>query len=206
MSKPACSPRYGKLKAGERNRLPDAAFGLPGERKYPVYRIWGKWALPDREHATAAKARAKTALDKGQLTQGQYNRIVRKADKVLAHCSRNDKAGKRKPAKKNPPKKKTAKKKTTKKKGNPSYAELHGGRRGPVPKYTTRVPNPTTTRLTDLGELVELTYRTNKNEMGTFDYVHKFRNPKPRLLVTKNGRGLVVSLGGFRVNERGIVG
>lgn len=62
-----------KLTAEERRALPDSAFALPG-RRYPIY---------DRDHAIAAKARAKEQLDKGYLTKKEYKIICRKADEVL---------------------------------------------------------------------------------------------------------------------------
>ena len=62
-----------KLTAEERKALPDSVFALPG-RRYPIY---------DRDHAIAAKARAKEQLDKGYLTKKEYKIIIRKADEVL---------------------------------------------------------------------------------------------------------------------------
>ena len=62
-----------KLTSEERKALPDSAFALPG-RRYPIY---------DRDHAIAAKARAKEQLDKGYLEKKDYDIIIRKADKVL---------------------------------------------------------------------------------------------------------------------------
>ena len=62
-----------KLTSEERRALPNSAFALPG-RRYPIY---------DRDHAIAAKGRAKEMLDKGFLTKKEYNTIIRKADEVL---------------------------------------------------------------------------------------------------------------------------
>ena len=62
-----------KLTAEERRALPNSAFALPG-RRYPVF---------DRDHAIAAKARAKEQLDKGFLTKKEYHTVIRKADEVL---------------------------------------------------------------------------------------------------------------------------
>lgn len=63
-----------KLKAKARKALPASDFGEPGDRKYP---------MPDRSHAANAKARAKQQLKKGKLTRGQYDHIVRKANRKL---------------------------------------------------------------------------------------------------------------------------
>jgi hypothetical protein len=43
--------------------------------------------VPSATHASNAKARAKQALDRGNLSRKDYERIVRKANKVLAQCS-----------------------------------------------------------------------------------------------------------------------
>jgi hypothetical protein len=62
------------LTADERNALPSSTFGLPKERSYP---------MPDRTHASNAKARARQQLDAGQLTRVQYDKICAKADRIL---------------------------------------------------------------------------------------------------------------------------
>ncbi len=69
--------RSGKLTTKKRDRLPDKAFGLPSERKYP---------MPDPDHAASAKGRAKTQLNKGNLTRAQYDKVVRKANSVIRAC------------------------------------------------------------------------------------------------------------------------
>ena len=61
----------------QRDRLPDRAFGIPSQRKYP---------MPDPDHAANAKGRAKTALKRGNLTRKQYDAVVRKADRVISMC------------------------------------------------------------------------------------------------------------------------
>ena len=53
-----------------RGKLPSSAFGIPGERKYP---------MPDRSHAANAKARAKQMLNGGHISRPEYARIVAKA-------------------------------------------------------------------------------------------------------------------------------
>lgn len=58
-----------KLKAKERNKLPDSAFALPAERAYPI---------TDKAHARNAKARAAQFA-----TPAEKAKIDRKADKVL---------------------------------------------------------------------------------------------------------------------------
>lgn len=63
-----------ELDAADRKAIPKKEFGLPGEKKYP---------MPDRSHAGNAKARAKQMLKRGVISEGQYSKIVAKANKVL---------------------------------------------------------------------------------------------------------------------------
>ena len=62
-----------KLIAARRGRLPKSDFAGP-HRSYPV---------PDRSHSIGAKARARQQLRAGNLTRGQYDHIVEKADEAL---------------------------------------------------------------------------------------------------------------------------
>lgn len=66
--------RAAPLSTEKRNKEPKSDFGLPSERKYP---------MPDKSHAANAKARAKQQLDKGNISQSEYDKIVRKANKIL---------------------------------------------------------------------------------------------------------------------------
>lgn len=84
-----CS-RYGKMTTRRRERLPDRAFGLPEQRKYPI---------PDPAHAKNAKSRAKAALNKRRLSRSDYERIVRKADRVIARCEGAPRTGRAAPTK-----------------------------------------------------------------------------------------------------------
>jgi hypothetical protein len=71
--------RVGKLTAAKKKKLPNKAFGLPELRSYP---------MPDPSHARNAKARAKAQLKKKRLNKKDYDRIVRKADRVIGKCKR----------------------------------------------------------------------------------------------------------------------
>lgn len=42
------------MKAKERNRLPDAAFGIPSKRMYPLYKLDGDKLVPDKAHIESA--------------------------------------------------------------------------------------------------------------------------------------------------------
>ena len=57
-----------------RESLPTSDFGLPGERKYP---------MPDKAHASNAKARASQQEEEGHLSAGKKEQIDRKADRIL---------------------------------------------------------------------------------------------------------------------------
>lgn len=63
-----------KLSEKQRDKLPEKAFGLPEERKYP---------MPDKAHARNAKARAAQQEEKGTITQSEERKIDRKADRIL---------------------------------------------------------------------------------------------------------------------------
>jgi hypothetical protein len=63
-----------KLKAATRNSLPKAEFGLPGSRKYP---------MPDRGHASNAKARATQQVSRGNLSPASAAKIRAKANRIL---------------------------------------------------------------------------------------------------------------------------
>ena len=73
-----------KLTAKMRAKLPARAFGLPEKartekaRKQP-----GNYPVPDRGHAISAKRLARKNRDAGELTKDEFERINRKADKVL---------------------------------------------------------------------------------------------------------------------------
>lgn len=60
--------------------------------------------------------------------------------------------------------------------------------------------------LVELGELVEVTYRSNKFDRRPRDYVHRFGTPRPKLCTGPRARGLHVVGGRYRLTARGIVG
>lgn len=73
----------GRLTSEERRMLPDWAFGLPMQRKYPMYLIRRGSIVPSRSHAIDAKSRALEELDYGKINHAQYQMIVEKANEVL---------------------------------------------------------------------------------------------------------------------------
>ena len=79
--------RKGPISSPARKELPNHAFALQRDRKYPLYKMGGDGKLiPSASHASNAKARARQALDNGSLTRASYNTIIRKANKVLGQC------------------------------------------------------------------------------------------------------------------------
>lgn len=63
-----------KLTTERRKKIPKSEFGIPSERKYP---------MPDRAHASNAKARAQQEFNKGKLSKSSLSRIDAKANKIL---------------------------------------------------------------------------------------------------------------------------
>jgi len=63
-----------KLTSKQRNKLPDSAFALPKERKYPI---------ENKSHAANAKARASQMEKAGKLSASSKAKIDAKANKIL---------------------------------------------------------------------------------------------------------------------------
>jgi hypothetical protein len=63
-----------KLTTKERNALPDSAFALPAQRKYPIN---------DPSHQRNAKARASEMEHNGTISKATEMKIDRKADKRM---------------------------------------------------------------------------------------------------------------------------
>ena len=73
-----------KLTAKQRAKLPAREFGLPEKaRTTEAKKESGNYPMPDREHAASAKQRASQQYDDGNLTKKEFDRINRKADKIL---------------------------------------------------------------------------------------------------------------------------
>ena len=83
-----CGPPKGSLSAADRDRLPGSAFAQPTSRKYPLYVLDGGAAVPDREHASNAKARAAQQHDDGRMSRSALGDITRRANAVIALCDR----------------------------------------------------------------------------------------------------------------------
>jgi trimethylamine:corrinoid methyltransferase-like protein len=73
-----------KLSKKQRARLPAKTFGLPEKaRSKKARKESGNYPIPDRGHAISAKRLARKQRKAGNLTKDEFDRINRKADKVL---------------------------------------------------------------------------------------------------------------------------
>jgi hypothetical protein len=73
-----------KLTAKQRAKLPSKKFGLPEKaRSEKAKKESGNYPIPDKDHAISAKSRSREQRKAGNLTKDEFERINRKADKVL---------------------------------------------------------------------------------------------------------------------------
>ena len=73
-----------KLSETQRARLPSRKFGLPEKARTPkAKKETGNYPIPDKGHAISAKTRAKAQRKQGNLTKDEFERVNRKADKML---------------------------------------------------------------------------------------------------------------------------
>ena len=73
-----------KLTAKQREKLPAKEFGLPEKaRTSEAKKETGNYPMPDRGHAISAKRLSRQQRKAGNLTKDEFDRINRKADKVM---------------------------------------------------------------------------------------------------------------------------
>ena len=73
-----------KLTRTQRARLPAKKFGLPEKARTPeAKKETGNYPIPDEGHAVSAKRLSRKQSKEGNLTKDEFDRINRKADKVL---------------------------------------------------------------------------------------------------------------------------
>ena len=73
-----------KLTPKQRAKLPAREFGLPEKaRSADAKKETGNYPMPDKGHAISAKQHSRAQRKKGNLTKGEFDRINRKADKIL---------------------------------------------------------------------------------------------------------------------------
>jgi hypothetical protein len=77
-----------ELTPGKRAKLPSKDFGLPEKARTPeAKKESGNYPIPDRGHAISAKRLARKNRKDGNLTKDEFERIDRKADKMLKKSS-----------------------------------------------------------------------------------------------------------------------
>ena len=73
-----------ELTPKQRAKLPAKDFGLPEKARSPnAKKESGNYPIPDKGHAISAKSRSRKQRKEGNLTKDEFDRINRKADKVL---------------------------------------------------------------------------------------------------------------------------
>jgi hypothetical protein len=73
-----------KLTPTQRAKLPSKKFGLPEKARTPdAKKESGNYPIPDEGHAISAKRYAKRERRRDNLTKDEFDRINRKADKML---------------------------------------------------------------------------------------------------------------------------
>lgn len=73
-----------KLTEAARARLPSRMFGLPEKaRTASAKKETGNYPIPDRPHAISAKRLSRKQRKAGNLTKDEFERINRKADRML---------------------------------------------------------------------------------------------------------------------------
>jgi hypothetical protein len=73
-----------KLTPTQRAKLPSRKFGLPEKaRSAKAKKDSGNYPMPDEGHAISAKRLARKNRKDGNLTKDEFERINRKADKLL---------------------------------------------------------------------------------------------------------------------------
>ena len=74
----------GEMRSKNRAHVSRRKFGLPEKAQTSSAKKGsGNYPMPDRAHAANAKGRAKQQLKKVNLTREQYDKIVKKADRIL---------------------------------------------------------------------------------------------------------------------------
>lgn len=78
-----------KLSAKQRAKIPAKDFGLPEKAgSADAKKESGNYPIPDKGHAISAKRLSSKQRKEGNLTKGEFERINRKADKVLKSKSK----------------------------------------------------------------------------------------------------------------------
>ena len=79
-----------KLTAKQRAELPAKDFGLPEKaRSAEAKKETGNYPMPDEGHAISAKRLSRLQREEGNLTKDEFDRINRKADRILRTKSKD---------------------------------------------------------------------------------------------------------------------
>ena len=79
-----------KLKAKQRAELPSKDFGLPEKaRSAEAKKETGNYPMADEGHAISAKRLSRMQRQEGNLTEDEFDRINRKADRILRAKSKD---------------------------------------------------------------------------------------------------------------------
>ena len=74
-----------ELSPKQRAKVPSKDFGLPEKARTADAKMeTGNYPMPDKGHAISAKSRSRKQRKEGNLTKEEFDRINRKADKVIA--------------------------------------------------------------------------------------------------------------------------
>ena len=80
-----------KLNAKQRAKPPAKDFGLPEKaRSADAKKATGNYPVPDKGHAISAKRLSRKQRKEGNLSKDEFDRINRKADKVLKRKKADD--------------------------------------------------------------------------------------------------------------------
>lgn len=90
--------------------------------------------------------------------------------------------------------------------GRAYYRELHWGEAGGQGVQQQRVADPSEGPPVLMGVLSSVSYLSDKRGDGPSVYTHDFSRPLPGLAVSPRSGLLLVTGGGYTVEERGIVG
>jgi hypothetical protein len=81
--------RMSKLSTRQRANLPPSKFGLPERaRTKKARQETGNYPIPDRGHAISALRRSERERERGNLTKDEFDRIQRKAKRILKKKSK----------------------------------------------------------------------------------------------------------------------
>lgn len=85
------------------------------------------------------------------------------------------------------------------------YVRTHWGHPGTRADQSLRVADPAERYFAVLGELVAVTYETQKGKLARVeDFEHEFLRPRPLLVFSPRSRLLLIAGGSYTVTARGI--